>query len=75
MDRNEWRQLKHGCVWVAAVCHATPRSAQFSCGIAQSFEDFRDRPATLNLRVVGSIPTRLTSFNLLNPHDPNSDPQ
>ncbi len=29
----------------------------------------------LNLRVVGSIPTRLTNFNLLIPHDRNLDPK
>jgi hypothetical protein len=35
------------------------RSAHLICEIAQFFERFERREATLNLRVVGSIRTRL----------------
>jgi hypothetical protein len=52
-----------GCAWVASICVAIARSAHLTFGIAQFFGVFRRSDATLNLRVVGSIPTRLTRFS------------
>ena len=49
-----------GCVWVASRCRALQRSARLPREIIQFFEGFEVRERTLNLRVVGSIPTRLT---------------
>jgi len=46
------RGLRGGCVDL---------SAHLTYEIAQSFERFARREATLNLRVVGSIPIRLTT--------------
>ena len=51
-----FRRLRLGCVVlprVAAICTPRPRNHL-------ELERFRDSDATLNLRVVGSIPTRLT---------------
>ena len=52
-----------GCAGVASICFATSCSAHLTREIAQFFERFARREATLNLRVVGSIPTRLTIFS------------
>ena len=52
-----------GCVWLAAICREMARSAKQTYKIAQSFERFDDRDATLNLRVEGSIPSWLTIFS------------
>jgi hypothetical protein len=49
-----------GCVWVASRCRDLQRSAKLPRKIIQFFEDFDVRERTLNLRVVGSTPTRLT---------------
>ena len=63
IDRH--RQVRHsdaGCVWVAAICRETPSAANSLIGIVR-FLRRSDRPsATLNLRVGGSIPPRLTSL-------------
>jgi hypothetical protein len=62
IDRH--RQVRHsdaGCVWVAAICRETPSAANSLIGIVR-FLRRSDRPsATLNLRVGGSIPPRLTT--------------
>ena len=50
-----------GCAWVAAICRAMARSATLTYGNTQCPEGFRRFEATLNLRVVGSILTRLTT--------------
>jgi hypothetical protein len=53
-------QREVGCVWVASRCRDLQRSAKLAREIIQSIEGFDVWERTLNLRVVGSIPTRLT---------------
>jgi hypothetical protein len=57
------RSIAPGVCWLRLGCVAWPRSATFckaATRIVQSLEGFDLRERTLNLRVVGSIPTRLT---------------
>ena len=49
-----------GCVWDASISFRRAQSAHRICEIAQIFRVFDRDEGTLNLRVVGSIPTRLT---------------
>ena len=66
-----WNQLTAGC-WLRPGCVASPRIAAICTIDARNHsesERFRARDATLNLRVVGSIPTRLTTFALFTPLD------
>jgi hypothetical protein len=51
-----------GCVWVASRCRELQRSAELLREIIQSIEGFGLRERTLNLRVLGSIPSWLTNF-------------
>jgi hypothetical protein len=51
-----------GCVWVASRCRDLQCSAKLPREIVQSIEGFDLRERTLNLRVLGSIPRRLTTF-------------
>ena len=50
-----------GCVWDASICFGRARSAHLTREIAQLFEVFLRVKWTLNLRVGGSIPPRLTT--------------
>ena len=58
-------QCSSGCAWVAARCRALPHSAHPRAN-PQQFQLFRAFEATLNLRVDGSIPSRLTIASLSN---------
>jgi hypothetical protein len=60
--RMRLRDLKSGCTWVASICFEMPRSAHPICKNTEYVELFAMLEATLNLRVLGSIPRRLTTF-------------
>jgi len=53
-----------GCVWVASICRDVPQSAVSIVRTAQFLRGSDRASATLNLRVEGSIPSRLTTFPL-----------
>ena len=55
-------RLRVGCAGVAAWCLALPRSAHPICKNTRKSAVFSSLEATLNLRVEGSIPSRLTSL-------------